>query len=364
MITYFPLGMIALVAGEYPVKGYSSPWSSSGDVSSEMIYMFKKRHEIKSIYSKPAPPIPEILRFGICSAKVNDKLIVGNANSLYLYNIPSSRWFPVNRSNQFSMSRTSMCNINSNTIILVGGDGGRGDTVELIHLNKFSTEMTSYEDFSSIFSSNPNMCFENTQRSKCQTKLPIKVAFNSLINLKENTVLLTGGNNMGATSNRVFRGSLSPNGKNVLWKELSPMNIARSNHMCFRLNDAVFVAGGYGSGSDKLSCSERYDETRNAWYKDVIYGSNSNEGDLDLPFPLVDASVVIDNDQTFAALIGGTTEVMLYDTDESEDQGEHPGLEDCPNTSIIIFTVRNGFERFQNFNLLSNRKQHACLGIY
>ena len=57
--------------------------------------------------------------------------------------------------------------------------------------------------------------------------------------------------------------------------------------------------------------------------------------------------------------------INIYsDTDESEDQGEHPGLEDCPNTSIIIFTVRNGFERFQNFNLLSNRKQHACLGIY
>ena len=341
--------MIALVAGEYPVKGYSSPWGSSGDISSEMIYMFKKSHEIKSMYSIPAPPIPEILRFGICCAKVDDMLIAGNANSLYQYDISSSKWFPFNRSIEYTTSRTSICKINNNTIIMVGGDGGRGDTVELIHFNNQLSKSTP--------------CFENSFRTKCPTKLPIKVAFNTLINIKENTVLLTGGNVMGATSNKVFRGTLSPNGKNVTWKELSPLNIARSNHVCFKLNEAIFVAGGYGSGSDKLSCSERYDSTRNIWNKDFTYGLSSDEGDVDLPFPLVDASVVVDRGQTFAALIGGTTEILFYDTDESEDQGWHPGLDDCPNTSVILFSIRNGFERFQNFSLLSNRKQHACLGI-
>ena len=341
------LGMIALVASEYPVKGFSSPWGSSGDISSEMIYMFKKNHQIKSIYSIPAPPIPEILRFGICSAKVKDKLIAGNANSLYLYDKSLSKWLPFNRSEEYTMSRTSICNINNNTIVMVGGDGGRGDTVELIHLNNCQIQTTQ--------------CFENTLRIKCPTKLPVKVAFNTLINIGENTVLITGGSIMGTISNRVFRGTLSPNGKNVTWKELSPLNIPRSNHICFKLNDAIFIAGGYGSGSEKLSCSERYHSTRNIWYKDVIYGPNSIEGDVDLPFPLVDASVVVDRDQSFAAIIGGTTEMLLYDTDESDGQGWQA---DCPNTNIIIFTIKNGFERFQNFNLISNRKEHACLGIY
>ena len=348
--------MVALVAGEYPLQGYSS-----GDISSESIYIFTKGQEIKSIYSVPAPPIPEILRFGICGAKVGDKLIVGNASSLYIYNVSMSKWFSINRSKD-SMSRTSVCKLTSSTMIIVGGDGLRGDTVELLILNSADTQVTSYKPISSVISSSLSYSSTN-QRIKCPTKLPIKVAYNSLINIDEGKVLLTGGNVMGIASNRVFQGTISPNGRNVIWTELSHLNIARSSHVCFQLNDAIFVAGGYGSSWDKLSCSERYDSERDVWLKDTIYHPESEEGDLDLPFPLVDASVVVDRDHSFAAIIGGVTEMMYFDIDESEGE-EVVTLEDCPSSNIIIFTINDGFKCFQNFNLLSNRKQHACLTIH
>jgi hypothetical protein len=346
--------MVALVAGEYPLLGYTS-----GDISSETIYIFTKGHEIKSIHSVPAPPIPEVLRFGICGAKVGDKLIVGNASSLYIYNVSLSKWCSINRSKVLGpqCSRTSVCKLNSNTMIIVGGDGLQGDTVELLIFNNADTRVTSYRPISSVISSTLS-CSSTNQRIKCPTKLPVKVAYNSIINIDEGKVLLAGGNVMGIASNRVFQGTISPNGTNVIWKELSPLNIARSNHVCFRLNNAIFVAGGYGSRWDKLSCSERYDSERDVWLKDTIYHPESEEGDLDLPFPLVDASVVVDRNQTFAAIIGGVTEMMYFEEEEVVR------LEDCPSSNVIIFTINEGFKCFQNFNLLSNRKQHACLPIH
>merc|ERR1712223_1255317 len=100
-----------------------------------------------------------------------------------------------------------MCNIDSNTIIHAGGyatDDHHSsfastiDTVELTWLNPNYHSNESGKCHSKLPSQDSRKFDPSNQYSKsihwsCQTKLPIGVASYSMININDNTVLLTGG---------------------------------------------------------------------------------------------------------------------------------------------------------------------------
>merc|ERR1712038_1343957 len=239
-----------------------------------MIYMFKRKNvsgnesngSISSICATKGLSFPKELKsadmsvkyhkYNSATVKLDDKVIVGHENTLYLYDIFQSKWIKLHHINASRASfGASMCNINSNTIIHAGGyanDGCFGwpgstiDAFQLTSLNSnYHTQETRkcYLNLSSQDSGNfdsSNQYSKSIHTITCLTKLPISVASYSMINIDDNTVLLTGGitrkkevDSFGAciwrapdVSNRVFRGTLSTNGQDVTWEELSPLKFA------------------------------------------------------------------------------------------------------------------------------------------
>ena len=340
---------------------------------SEMVYIFKKNDDnVASIHSVPGPLIPHTFTFGVSGAVCKDKLIFGRGCHLFIYNVPSSQWFSIRNISKENDARmglySSMGKIRENILIVVGGEWSSGDKVELIRFEESGSQTTNYtnpESYTqrSLIHKNaisrplPNSVPGSTGDSqyslnsywvKCPTKLPVKVAFSSLIQIEENKVMLIGGKVMGCVSTRVFQGTLSLNEKNVTWTELSSLNIARSNHLCFRLHDTIFVAGGYNTKGHKLKSCERYDIKQNKWYQD-------NSTEQNLPLRLSDASVVVAPDETFAAIMGGFPESDLDVSRICNVCRKKCLFAICHVCSVasfvIIFNETDGFKLSKDFTL-------------
>ena len=147
-------------------------------------------------------------------------------------------------------------------------------------------------------------------------------------------MILVGGWVVDAISNRVFLGELTENKTDVIWKEVESMAEARLRHIVFKMQDSIYVAGGYGNRT--LRCCERYDLNENKWSRCRHV----------LPYPLRYASAIVSEDETFAVITGGKT-----------------GNDKC-SSGIIIFTENEGFTTSYNSFLRNKRFHHVSLRIF
>ena len=111
----------------------------------------------------------------------------------------------------------------------------------------------------------------------------------------------------------------------------------RYDYIVFKLQNSVYVTGGFSAMERPLKSCIYFDLTLMNWFT----SSHS------LPDYLSNASVVVDKDEKFAVITGGK---------------KHPGEanEDYSN-EIIIFTENDGFQVLKNSCLLSRRSSHVSV---
>ena len=178
--------------------------------------------------------------------------------------------------------------------------------------------------------------FQNSLTSVvCLTRLPVTANGDTVTNIGPNKVMFIG-------SYWVFEGELTPGGNDITWKTLEFPKVPRRCHMTFKIKDHVYIVGGYeqqDQGFKELDSTERYDLKTERW----------EEFPYSLPYPLVCASAVVNQDETMGVIIGG-----FY---------RHEGCH-VESSNIIIFTEEKGFELIENGTLLSPRSScHTCITI-
>ena len=178
--------------------------------------------------------------------------------------------------------------------------------------------------------------FQNSLTSVvCLTRLPVTANGDTVTNIGPNKVMFIG-------SYWVFEGELTPGGNDITWKTLEFPKVPRRCHMAFKIKDSVYIVGGYEQQDQEfkeLDSAERYDLKTERW----------EECPHSLPYPLVCASAVVNQDETMGVIIGG-----FY---------RHEGCH-VESSNIIIFTEEKGFELIENGKLLSPRSScHTCITI-
>ena len=181
----------------------------------------------------------------------------------------------------------------------------------------------------------------------------------SLTKISMCQVMLIGGYSGGKVSDKVFIGTSSVlkledanmiSAVDVTWVQAESLKKSRQHHITFKMRDSVFVAGGVGKALEPLSSCERFsirNDTKNKrWFEMDRYK---------LPFPLVNANVIVSSDETFSLVFGGWTA-----SEVEEDYHIHvqrirlQQISGVPakkfkrrlSEKILIFTIENGFEEF------------------
>ena len=155
-----------------------------------------------------------------------------------------------------------------------------------------------------------------------------------MIEMEDGRVMLVGGCRVdGSPSGRSFMGQLIEDETDVSWKEVSSLKHPRLEHVAFKMNNNVYVAGGIGSSDRTFSCCERYNLKENKWcmtsYK--------------LPYPLNGASAVVCINQNVALIIGGRNNNKVV------------------SDKVVVFTEGNGFSQLDSFLLKSTRHGHVSI---
>ena len=194
----------------------------------------------------------------------------------------------------------------------------------------------------------------------CSTPLPLAVSGgHSLTKISMCQVMLIGGYSGGKVSDKVFIGTSSVpkledanmvSEVDVTWVQGESLKRSRQHHITFKMRDSVFVAGGVGKALEPLSSCERIsirnDTKNNSWFEMDRYK---------LPFPLVNANVIVSSDETFSLVLGGWTA-----SEVEEDYQIHvqrirlQQMSGVPakkfkrrlSEKILIFTIESGFEEF------------------
>ena len=99
------------------------------------------------------------------------------------------------------------------------------------------------------------------------------------------------------------------------------------------MRDSVYMAGGINARYNILSSCERYDLNKKEWFS----------CQKTLPYPLCDAPVVVNPEETFAVITGGV-----------KDAG-------AISDEIIIFTEEYGFEVLKNSTLKRKIFNHISI---
>ena len=176
---------------------------------------------------------------------------------------------------------------------------------------------------------------------KCPSKIPVslndgtpaQIWGHSITFVRNNTFIIIGGRALSQrpyrreTTRCVIQGEILEERMDITWKKLRSMLNDRFGHFSFKLKNFVYVAGGAEYGTKDILCCEVYDILNDSW---SISPHN-------LPYHLYKASVIVNEDETYALIIGG-----LMRTAEASE-------------SVIIFTEENGFEVFKDFSLYVGR---------
>ena len=226
-----------------------------------------------------------------------------------------------------------MCSINDTSLVLTGGEKN-GENVEILTFYGYnntkcltgSTQRQKSENLSSSLST----------WSLCEAKLPVSVSHHSLIRINNRKLMLIGGIVDDQPSSRVFEGIFCEYNKNITWKERKSLKRARQSHVTFRLGHNIYSAGGRGLDPQKiLSCCEVYNLHTQKWIRSTHK----------LPFPLYEASVVVDPGEMFAIITGNFSFIS------------------GASNSVIIFTEQNGFSVFNDFTLKIPRFGHVSTRV-
>ena len=188
----------------------------------------------------------------------------------------------------------------------------------------------------------------------CSTPLPLAVSGgHSLTKISMCQVMLIGGYSGGKVSDKVFIGTSSVrkledanmiSEVDVTWLQGESLKRSRQHHITFKLGDSVFVAGGVGKALEPLSSCERFsirNDTKNKrWFEMDRYK---------LPFPLVNANVIVSSDETFALVIGGWTASEVEEDYQIHVQRIRAGVpvkkfKRRLSEKILMFTIENGFK--------------------
>ena len=174
---------------------------------------------------------------------------------------------------------------------------------------------------------------------QCKECLPVTVAFHSVTKLKENSVILIGGKDLRKPkklvgSKEVLMGTLASDKENILWEKLSSLNVGRWFHVTFKIDDVIYVAGGFDDSRKCLSSCEEYSLVTKTW----------RESNYELPYPLAKAVVEVDSQQKFAIIAGGITagDIVSF-------TGEY--LSAQYTSKIISFSKEHGFREVEKFEL-------------
>ena len=323
--------------------------------------------------------------FGGFGGILDGVLIVGNHKSVFQYNVENDKWIDVDRNKQkFRMEDrdgATGCKIGNCFLVY-------GERAELLQFKPWLTKL--YDSFPngsrddddddaseqnpveapSINTESKNSVQEDTRpfwkkiadnivtlasppassslikrktpirflRNQWFCNKPTRVVGHSLTNISYDKVLLIGGYNM-------FLGQLTWDKLNVRWKRLehasSKSGYSRRNHIAFKMKDHVYVAGGLltstiEEGRKTTSC-EKYNFRQNKW----------SSCEHSLPYPLTDASVVVNCDESFAVITGGMR----------ERSKKHK-----PTDGIIIFEEEKGFILIDD-KMLRKRSNHVSVPV-
>ena len=196
--------------------------------------------------------------------------------------------------------------------------------------------------------------------SFCSTPLPLAVSGgHSLTKTSMCQVMLIGGYSNGKVSDKVFIGTSSVlkledanmiSEVDVTWVQGESLKRSRQHHITFKMRDSVFVVGGVGKALEPLSSCERFsirnDKKNKRWFEMDRYK---------LPFPLVNANVIVSSDETFSLVFGGWTAIEVEEDYQIHVQRTRlQQISGVPakkfkrrlSEKILIFTIENGFEEF------------------
>ena len=312
---------------------------------SEILTVFKRNEKVISLHSKPGPAFPGASNYyGTFSGMCDGHIIVGQNRIMFSYNYKKNQWRQLPWENEYIRSFAAGCAINKSSMMVAGHAYDRDNNVQLFHLNDSPIKKRKVKTgiIMSCFrpSSNQATPSVDSHWTTCQTQLPITVQGHTIINIAENVVMLVGGIITGlGLSGRVFIGEMQEEECDVWWKELPPLVYPRTKHICFKLGNNVYVAGGYGD-EGILSNIEKYDLSEN---QDSCWKLHFKT----LPSPLTSASVVVSKDETYAVITGGLTSAHT----------NYRGL--CDNH--IIFTADDVV--FSKSSLCKRRSQHISMRI-
>ena len=177
----------------------------------------------------------------------------------------------------------------------------------------------------------------------CSSPLPLTLTGgHTVTSLEPGKVMLVGGYCGGSASEKVFIGRISEDKKDVTWTETDSLRNAREYHITFKMKGNVFVAGGVDTEYEALSICEQFSSKSNKW---VISKHQ-------LPYPLVNATVIVSKDETFSLIVGGWKKV------ENDNKRILSG-------EALVFTLEHGFKRLSSgLNFRSIRGRDVIFKLY
>ena len=352
--------MKVLVASGLSAYDDSSDDHKNRNIRSEILYVILRNKKVSSIFSTLAEVCPAQgnKSFG---ASWNGKHIVGVGRAVFEFNQKLGNWKEfVNTAKRREYS--SCCSIGDKGILVAGGWEGSGkSSLEVLnaHTNQLSLGGTTYKNklvpsrlqkIRTPFSLNrrPND-LENFTWKKFSSKVPVslndgtpaQIWGHSITFVRKNTFMIIGGRALSQrpyrreTTRCVLSGEILEETMDIKWKKLTSLLNDRFGHFSFKLKNHVYVAGGAEYGTEDILCCEVYDIDKDSW-------SISQHC---LPYHLYKAAVIVNEDETYALIIGG-----LKRTAEASEK-------------VILFTEGNGFEVFNKFSLHHKRYGHVLLSL-
>ena len=332
------------------LAAYDDSWDDhkNRNIRSEILYVILRNKKVSSIFSSLAEVCPAQGNKGF-GASWNGIYIVGVGKSVFQFNNRLSQWKEFTNTNK-RREYSSSCTIGNKGIVVAGGWEGSGkSSVEV--LNAQTKSMTSKiqkikAPFSLIKRSD---ALQKFTWKKCPSKIPVslndgtpaQIWGHSITFVRKNTFMIMGGRALSQrpyrreTTRCVLQGEISEETMDIKWTKLKSMLNDRFGHFSFRLKNLVYVAGGAEYGTEDILCCEVYDISTDSW-------SISRHS---LPYHLYKASVIVNEDETCAFIVGG-----LMRTAEASEK-------------VILFTEEGGFEVFNYFSLHNKRYGHLLLNL-
>ena len=182
---------------------------------------------------------------------------------------------------------------------------------------------------------------------------PVYLRNHSLINIEYDKVILSG--DMG----QLFMGELTWDKLNVRWKRLEgTRSSTRSKYLIFKMKEYVYMVGGYRQYSNGCSHGPQFSWMYPTEVKPTVscekYNLRTKKWSIckhSLGSPLINASVVVSPDESFAVITGGLKEINKYLT---------PNIK--PMNRIIIFEEETGFTKLGD-RMLRRRSDHVSIVI-